>query len=98
MLRLFTKRLEKGIIMIKRTIGITTFLITTLGIILVYCILCAKNVELERERDYWRDRIPTITEIQEQVGAEPDGIIGPETIEKWHKATTLRVYTKGGEK
>ena len=28
-------------------------------------------------------RIVTVKEVQEMVGAEPDGIIGPETIEKW---------------
>lgn len=32
------------------------------------------------------DRIPTFKEIQHKVGAEPDGIIGPDTIAKWDKA------------
>lgn len=31
------------------------------------------------------DRVPTFTELQEMVGAEPDGIIGPNTIEKWER-------------
>lgn len=28
-------------------------------------------------------RVPTFKELQEMVGAEPDGIIGPNTIAKW---------------
>ena len=32
-------------------------------------------------------RIPTIKEIQRKVGAEPDGIVGPNTIELWDKKT-----------
>ena len=31
-------------------------------------------------------RIPTFKDVQRMVGAEPDGIIGPETIAKWDKA------------
>lgn len=31
-------------------------------------------------------RIPSIIELQEAVGAEPDGIVGPDTIAKWDKA------------
>jgi len=31
------------------------------------------------------DRTPTIKEIQRRVGAEPDGIIGPNTIALWKK-------------
>ena len=31
--------------------------------------------------------LPTIREIQERVGAVPDGILGPETQAKWNEAT-----------
>ena len=30
--------------------------------------------------------IPSIEEIQERIGAKPDGIIGPQTIKKWDAA------------
>jgi len=33
-----------------------------------------------------KKQIPTIKEIQEMVGAEPDGIIGHETLKKWDAA------------
>jgi len=32
------------------------------------------------------NRIPSISELQVLIGAEPDGIIGPETLRKWEKA------------
>jgi len=31
------------------------------------------------------DPLPTIQEIQERVGANPDGILGPETQKLWDK-------------
>jgi len=68
-------------------LGISVVVI--LGIIAVYALICRKTVELEQQRDYWKaeaQKVPTIFEVQERIGAEPDGIIGPETIEKWNRA------------
>lgn len=31
------------------------------------------------------DRVPTFKQLQVMVGAEPDGIIGPNTIARWDK-------------
>lgn len=31
------------------------------------------------------DRVPTFRELQKKVGAEPDGIIGPDTIARWER-------------
>lgn len=31
-------------------------------------------------------KIPSLAEVQEMVGAKPDGIYGPETAEKWDRA------------
>jgi len=31
-------------------------------------------------------KVPTFKQVQVMVGAEPDGIIGPNTIAKWDKA------------
>jgi len=33
-----------------------------------------------------KDRVPSLEEIQTKIGAEPDGIFGPETREKWNRA------------
>lgn len=32
------------------------------------------------------DRVPTIKELQHKVGAEEDGVVGPNTIALWKKA------------
>lgn len=34
---------------------------------------------------YLENYVPTFKELQIMVGAEPDGIVGPNTIEKWEK-------------
>lgn len=31
-------------------------------------------------------KIPSVADIQRAVGAEPDGIVGPETLSKWDEA------------
>lgn len=38
--------------------------------------------------------LPTIQEIQERVGAVPDGRLGPETQEKWDRAVNNQWYEK----
>lgn len=40
------------------------------------------------------DRIPTIKQLQKMVGAEPDGVIGPNTIKLWEKAINNQEYKK----
>lgn len=38
------------------------------------------------EQAQTKDRLPTIEEIQERIGAVPDGILGPETQKLWELA------------
>ena len=40
------------------------------------------------------DRTPSIKDIQRRIGAEPDGIIGPNTIELWDKAICQQEASK----
>jgi len=50
----------------------------------------------ERGKDY----LPTIEQIQERVGAVPDGILGEETQAKWERALAnqfvLQFFTESG--
>ena len=39
-------------------------------------------------------QVPSLAEIQELVGAEPDGIYGPETKAKWDRKTFNRFAAK----
>jgi len=71
-------------------------------ITLIFCIIFAfayfcsrpiKDYTAERQVkaqqahiNYLMNHVPTFRELQEKVGAEPDGIIGPNTIALWDKA------------
>ena len=43
-------------------------------------------------------RLPTIREIQERIGAKPDGILGPETQRKWEEAINNQFAIEAFEK
>lgn len=58
-----------------------------------FCSQLARNGAAERHIkvqqahiNYLMNHAPTFRELQEKVGAEPDGIIGPNTIALWDKA------------
>lgn len=48
--------------------------ITIIAVINIYCVWYMRTAQY---------RLPTIEQVQRQVGAEPDGRLGPETERKW---------------
>lgn len=59
--------------------------------IIAALLIVAAIYGLCRREQYWHDkfeaeqlRIPSVEEVQIKVGAEPDGIVGRETIAKWN--------------
>lgn len=44
------------------------------------------------------DRVPTIKQLQQAVGAKPDGIVGPNTISLWKKAINTQYAVESIER
>lgn len=72
------KTIKKIILDIFRVIGFCVLLYMAFGL--------GKLTEQVKAPPQFAGKIPTVCEIQELVGAEPDGIIGQETKSKWNRA------------
>lgn len=58
----------------------------TFGRLLIIAIIGGMGFLLGKMHSLQPQRIPHIAEIQEMVGAKPDGVLGKETQEKWESA------------
>jgi len=69
-------------------------IIATIGLVIILAIgigsglnqIDKKTQALYRQASKQPSAIPTIQELQIMVGAEPDSIVGPNTIRLWNKA------------
>ena len=67
----------------KSILNIFCFLVT-IALVFVFAFLCGRQGRRFPE-PFKRGGVPTFIELQNMVGAEPDGIIGPNTIARWER-------------
>ena len=66
---------------------------TILAILVAAALVLAIGLWLEgRSKPVVAARLPSLAEIQEMVGAKPDGVYGPETERLWAEALGNRYY------
>lgn len=66
---------------------------TILAILVGSAFVLAVGMSLQKKaNDVVDNRLPSLAEIQEAIGATPDGIYGPETKRLWEEATHNQYY------